>query len=135
MTDTDTLLRQSVLDTIETLGKSLTFYSTAGGGVGTYTPAEGNFAAVPTPIVFTYKTSPPQAYVRKWGEGDTVVEGSVEVLLPAQGLASTFESTYLRPAMRVDFDSKLWRCTAIEKIYSGDEVCAYRIILSQHSGT
>ena len=135
MTETDTTLRQAVLDTIDTLGKTLTFRSNAGGGVGTYNPATGLYAAVPVETTYTYKTSPPQAYVRKWGDGDTVVEGSVEVLLPAQGLNATFEADYLRPEMRVDFDSKLWRTTAIEKIYSGDLVCAYRIIMSQHSGT
>ena len=130
MTALDTTLRDKVYDTIQTYGKELTFYTNAGGGVGTYDPATGAYASLPTTLTYTYKTSPPAMFIRSFGEG-LAEEAGCEVILPAKDLNSDFESGNLKPEMKVDFDSGRWLVTSVESQYSGDEICAYKLTMKQ----
>ena len=134
MTATDTKLRQSIYDIVQDMGKDFVFHQNVGAGSGTYNPNTGAYASAPSSTTHTVKATPPIAYIRKFGDTTTDVSGSVEITLPALNLNSTFESTYLRPKMKVVFDSAEWVASSVEKIYSGDLVCAYRIILNQASG-
>lgn len=134
MTAIDTKLRQQVYDLVQDLGKDYVCYQNVGVAKGTYNPSTGVFGTVPSAVFLTVKGTPPQTYLRRLVEGGTDVTGSVEITIPALNLNGTFESTYLRPNMKVTFDGGEWFAEAVEKIYSGDEICAYRVILSQSSG-
>jgi hypothetical protein len=134
MTATDTKLRQKIYDLVQDLGKDYVCYQNVGAGKGTYNPSTGVFGTVPSAVFLTVKATPPQAYVRRVVDGGTDVTGDVEITIPALNLNATFESTYLRPLMKVTFDGGEWSAEAVEKIYSGNDICAYRVILSQASG-
>tara|TARA_R110002012_G_scaffold279568_1_gene467956 strand:- start:483 stop:890 length:408 start_codon:yes stop_codon:yes gene_type:complete len=134
MTATDTKLRQKIYDLVQDVGKDFVFYQNVGAGSGTYNPNTGTYGSIPSPTTHTIKATPPSAFFRRLAEGGTDVSGNVEITVPALNLNSTFESTYLRPKMKVTFDGGEWFAEAVEKIYSGDDICAYRVILSQASG-
>ena len=134
MTDLDDTLRAEVYSTIQTLGKELVFYSNAG-APGTYNPATGASGSIPSPLTYSYKTSPPAAYTRRWGATDLVEQGDLSATLPAKGLDSTFESSHLKPAAKVTFDSNTYIIVDVEKVYSGDQICAYNLLLRQRHGS
>ena len=140
MTALDTTLRQEAYDTVQTFGKSYVFHSNALGSSGQrpYDPNTGAYASISLPVdtaaTYTYKASPPKKYVRRFEGGTAESSGEVEITLPALNLAAPFLD-FLKPSMRVVFDGGDWRTTEIEKLYSGDEICAYNIVLSQQSGT
>lgn len=135
MTALDTTLRQKVYDTIQDLGKTLTFHSNAGSsGSGTYNPATGLFEGTPVAVTYDVKCSPPSPYVSRIADTDAVLTGAVETTMPALNLDSSFEDDHLRPSMKVVFDNNQWRAQTVEKMYSGDQVCAYRIIMTMQSG-
>tara|TARA_R110002020_G_scaffold41325_6_gene122002 strand:+ start:5570 stop:5980 length:411 start_codon:yes stop_codon:yes gene_type:complete len=130
MTILDTPLRKKVYDAIQTYGKTMTFHSNAStSGHGTYNPATGIYESVPSPVTLDYKASPPSEYNRNWRDGDNVQEGDVMITLPALNLNSTFENDALRVGMKVVIDSATFVTESLEKIYSGEEICAYGIRL------
>jgi hypothetical protein len=140
MTALDTTLRQAAYDTVQTFGKNYVFHANALGssGRGTYDPNSGAFTGdtlpVDTAATYAYKASPPKRYVRRFESGLAETTGDVEITLPALNLDAPFLD-FLKPSMRVVFDGGDWRTVEIEKLYSGDEICAYNIILTQQSGT
>ena len=132
MTILDDTLPAKVLALVAKYGKVLTFYNNAGVGAGTYSAAAGEFVSIPAEVTWLYKTSPPQAFIRKLNETATV-EATLEVTLPASGLDATFVSDHLQAGMRVDFDSTEWRTVLLEPLYSGNQIAAYRLGLAEHS--
>jgi hypothetical protein len=130
MTILDTPLRKKVYDAIQIYGKTMTFYSNAStSGHGTYNPATGIYESVPSGVTIDYKASPPSEYNRNWRDGDNVQEGDTLITLPALNLDATFESDALRVGMKVKIDNATFVTESLEKIYSGDVVCAYSIRL------
>jgi len=130
MATLDASLRLSAYNLVQDKGKEVRFHGKTGSGQGTYDPTTGN-SAYPTHVEYDYKVSPPEQRWRRLAEGGAALEGGVSVSLPAYGLDSTFESTYLVVGMRVSYNDEHYLVQSIEPVYSGDLVCIYNITLTE----
>jgi hypothetical protein len=54
--------------------------------------------------------------------------------LPAKGLNATFEADYLRNGLKMTLLGDTWQVTGIKKIYSGEQVAAYDLMVEQRNG-
>ena len=123
-TTLDVNLRAVALDIITRFGKNLTFYNTK---EGTYNPdtRETTPAVETTEVV---KCSPPE-YEKRYELGEVVRTGRVRILIPDQDLPSGF-SDRLDTGQRVDFDGTSWQITDINRVYSGDQIAVYEVLMA-----
>jgi hypothetical protein len=126
MSALDSILPQAAYDIIEAYGKDLTFYNNAGTGAS-YNP-DTRETTLPSETTYTVKCSPPE-YEKRYELGQAVHTGRLEIIIPDLNLDATFRTTVLDMGTRVDIDSDSWMIVQIDRLYSGDDIAAYRCIL------
>lgn len=119
MTILDDSLIPGVQDLLDELGKAATLRHVT---ASTYNPTTG--AASKTTTDEAVKITPPSGYPAGMIDGDLVRHGDVKCLVAAQDLTNI-------PAEddRVVYDSQTFGIVTVAPIYSGEQVCAYKLQL------
>lgn len=116
MTQLDDALVPGVLSLLARLGKTAVIHDAPA------TPDVATGRTSGTPDSWTVKVSPPSSVTSEYVRGDVVRVGDVKMLLAASGLAFT-------PVIGqcVVFDSTNYRIVEAGPIYSGEQICAWRL--------
>jgi hypothetical protein len=135
MTTLDTLLRRKAFDAIALYGAEATFYLE---GRAAFEPSTGEWTSDSLPLgveaTYAYKVSPPAEFHAELLARGLVEEGAMRTTLPAKGLNATFEADYLRNGLKMTLLGDTWQVTGIKKIYSGEQVAAYDLMVEQRNG-
>lgn len=120
MTALDVRMIPRVFEMVQRLGKPITFHVLSG---GSYDPSTRRVVNGSETLV-DLRVTPPQRVKLQFQPDATLKEGDAEVYLPAQDL--TFEPTVGWP---VTIDSVMYAVVKVEKIYSGEQVALWRVVL------
>jgi len=118
-TPLDSILIPEVLAVLNEYGKSTTITEKSG---GTYDPTTGSNTSE-TETAHSVKISPP-APSKGYITSDLIKEGDMETYLASSGLTIDFENQ-----LEVDLDGVAWKVVKHDALYSGDSICAYKLIL------
>ena len=141
MTELDTILTDEVYEVAQEFGTEWTFYTVSDGTGGSYNANTGVWSAGSLPVgvaaSYAYNVTPPANHRREADDGTATAV--LRTVLPSKSLNANFEADYLRVGCKVRIDStsspqSIWRISVIERLYSGEEVCAYQLELTQQSG-
>lgn len=125
-TSLDTTLIPKILTIIDDYGKNVTFQTY---GTDTYDPATGTLTeGAKTSTV--RRVTPPESLQgsegagTRFGPGSMIEKGDVMIMVAASGLTVTMENE-----LEVLIDSDIWKVQAVDKIYTGDDIGAYALLL------
>lgn len=123
-TELDTEFRALALELISEVGKSVTWTSRTQ-DASDYSPATG--VGSPTETAYTVTIAPPTEFdpaslrtSKQFASSNVAIEGELYVMLAASGLQFV-------PAAGdfVEIDSESWSVVGVQRVYSGELVCAY----------
>ena len=120
MTDLDTELIPEIYNIVDEFGINATFYVDFIDPED-YSPLTGH-TTEDTDAGVVRKVTPPEDYADFFIDGDLIQHGDVRIYLPSQNITFTPEL-----GMKVSIGSSDWRAIAIDPIYSGEEICIYKI--------
>lgn len=105
---------------LDRFGKNVTFKIRTGTTFNTLTGER----TAGTIVEYVRKVSPPSKFERFFSSNEASIEADLEVLLAAEGLTFALKKSDI-----VEIDSSDYEILQIEPIYSGELVCAYRLML------
>lgn len=123
MTALDDRLRASVLRLTAKLGKSVSIASRA---PGRFDPSSGSRGAGSTSTQ-AVKATPPGDYRRYFGQSARITAEDLQIGVAA----AEFEGEPLLDS-QVTIDTRVYAVTAVQPVYSGDQVCLW--LLNLHRG-
>lgn len=131
MTKLDTRLFGRIYAIVQAKGKSLRFYNNAGTAVA-YDPETGGIAQ-PTSAYEDVICTPPRHIKRFLQDGRVSATGEVRTIVPTKELNASFFSTNFDIGTRVDFDSTSWTVKSIGRLYTGNDIGAYDLVLGMRN--
>ncbi len=125
MATLDTQLREAALKLIDDLGKIGTFVERPN---LVAVPSQGKTTSDPE-VLHSVKMSPPDDYVDQYAAGDVIQEGQFKTFVAASALEAI--PLTLIKGMEIRFDGTSFTITTIKKLYSGELIAAFELILEQ----
>ena len=90
-------------------------------GVSGYDPATGTGTKT-VKIRHSLKVSPPETFSQRYVDGETILMGDANILLPAQSLAFT-----PKPGILVELLGQDWLIINVSPIMTGEQIGAYQL--------
>lgn len=123
-TELDTEFRAMALETIAEVGKPVSWTSRTQDS-SDYSPSTG--VGSPTETAYTVTVTPPQEFdpasmrtSKQFAPSNVSISGELYVMVAASGLQFVPASGDF-----VEIDSEVWSVVGVQRVYSGELVCAY----------